>query len=101
MLSKEDDVKRYAVKREVPSKKEGKKSIFKSPKIQRIVTPVRLQRRRKVVAERKKKIERSKHAAADYARLLAQRNKERADRRKATLSKRQSTNQPKETPKSS
>jgi len=101
MLSKEDDVKRYAVKREVPSKKEGKKSIFKSPKIQRIVTPVRLQRRRHVVAEQKKRIERSKAAAADYARLLAQRNKERSDRRKATLSKRQSTNQPKETPKSS
>lgn len=103
-LSKKDDVRRYAVKREVPSKKEGKKSIFKGPKIQRLITPVRLQRKRIIAGERKRAIEKAKADAAEYAKLLAQRNKERSARRKATMSKRrESVNQtkPKETPKSS
>ena len=41
-LSKEDDVKQYVIKRPLPVK-EGKKQRFRSPKIQRLVTPVVLQ----------------------------------------------------------
>lgn len=41
-LSKEDDVRRYVVKRPLP-KKEGKKQRFAAPKIQRLVTPNVLQ----------------------------------------------------------
>merc|ERR1719159_1451759 len=39
-LSKEDDVRQYVVKRPLPVK-EGQKQKYKSPKIQRLVTPVR------------------------------------------------------------
>jgi small subunit ribosomal protein S6e len=41
-LAKEDDVRQYVIKRPLP-KKEGKKQRFRSPKIQRLVTPVVLQ----------------------------------------------------------
>ena len=37
-----DDVRQYVIKRPLP-KKEGKKQRFRSPKIQRLVTPVVLQ----------------------------------------------------------
>merc|ERR1712224_835659 len=44
-LEKADNVKNYRVKREV-SRGEGKKPTIKLPKIQRLVTPRRLQRKR-------------------------------------------------------
>jgi len=100
-LDKKDNVQKYVIKREVASKKEGKKSVFKGPKIQRLITPLRLQRKRRESALKKKKVESAKNAALEYNKLIAQRNKDRSQRRKATISKRKSQNQPKETPKSS
>merc|ERR1711872_1086315 len=44
-LSKEDDVCQYVIKRPLPLK-EGKKQKFKAPKIQRLITPAVLQRKR-------------------------------------------------------
>merc|ERR1712198_293845 len=44
-LSKEDDVRQYVVRRPMPEK-EGKRPRSKAPKIQRLVTPVVLQRKR-------------------------------------------------------
>ncbi|BFF98580.1 40S ribosomal protein S6-like [Drosophila madeirensis] len=44
-LSKDDDVSRFVVRRQLPAKGE-KKATFKGPKIQRLITPARLQRRR-------------------------------------------------------
>merc|ERR1711966_410783 len=44
-LSKADDVRKYVVRRELAAK-EGKKAKSKAPKIQRLVTPVVLQRKR-------------------------------------------------------
>lgn len=41
-LTKEDDVRKYVIKRKLPEK-EGKKPRFQAPKIQRLVTPVVLQ----------------------------------------------------------
>ena len=48
-LGKEDDVRQYVLKRPLPAKegKENAKQRFKSPKIQRLITPVRLQVRRR------------------------------------------------------
>ena len=43
-LKKDDDVKRYVIKREI--KKEGKKLRIKAPKIQRLITDVRLRRKK-------------------------------------------------------
>lgn len=50
--------------------------MFQAPKIQRLVTPVVLQRRRHRLALKKKRLVKRKASEADYAKLLAQRKKE-------------------------
>lgn len=74
-LTKDDDVRRFVVRRPLP-KKEGKKERFAAPKIQRLVTPNVLQRKRHRLAVTKKRQAAAKEQAADYAKLLAQRKKE-------------------------
>ncbi|XP_004520200.1 40S ribosomal protein S6 [Ceratitis capitata] len=74
-LTKDDDVRRFVVRRPLPAK-DNKKATSKAPKIQRLVTPVVLQRKRRRTALKKKRQAASKEAAADYAKLLAQRKKE-------------------------
>jgi len=88
-LSKEDDVRKYVVRRELPAK-EGKKKKTKAPKIQRLVTPRRLQHRRQLRAEVKHRAETNKADRAAYVQLLAQRNKEAKDKRAATISQKRS-----------
>jgi small subunit ribosomal protein S6e len=80
-LTKEDDVRKYVIRREVTPKKEGKKPYTKAPKIQRLVTPVALQRSRQLKAEKRKAAVASREAAAEYAKLLANRVKERKEKR--------------------
>lgn len=80
-LSKEDDVRKYVIRREVPAKKEGRKAVSKAPKIQRLVTPVTLQRKRHRLAIKKQRLQASKEAAAAYAQLVAQRRKEAKEKR--------------------
>ncbi|XP_017085331.1 40S ribosomal protein S6 [Drosophila eugracilis] len=74
-LSKEDDVRRFVVRRPLPAK-DNKKATSKAPKIQRLITPVVLQRKHRRIALKKKRQTASKEAAADYAKLLVQRKKE-------------------------
>merc|ERR1712111_245708 len=74
-LSKEDDVRQYVVRRPLPEK-DGKKAKSKAPKIQRLVTPVVLQRKRKRMALKRQRAQKAKQEAADYAKLLAMRLKE-------------------------
>lgn len=76
-LSKEDDVRKYVIRREVKPKKEGKKPYFKAPKIQRLVTPLTLQRKRHIQAVKVRRAEKSRQEAKDYAQLVALRLKER------------------------
>jgi len=82
-LSKEDDVRQYVVKRPLPVKegKEGKKQRFKAPKIQRLITPAVLQRKRHRLALKKKRCLKRKEQSDAYAKLLAQRKKESKARR--------------------
>ncbi|CAH1720149.1 unnamed protein product [Chironomus riparius] len=80
-LTKEDDVKKYIIKKPLPAK-EGKKQRFQAPKIQRLVTPVVLQRKRHRLALKKRRIEGRKEAEAEYAKLLAQRRREEKLRRR-------------------
>jgi small subunit ribosomal protein S6e len=80
-LTKEDDVKKYIIKRPLPVK-EGKKQRYQAPKIQRLVTPVVLQRKRHRLALKKRRIESRKEAEAEYAKLLAQRRREEKLRRR-------------------
>uniref|UniRef100_A0A0B6YBR1 40S ribosomal protein S6 n=1 Tax=Arion vulgaris TaxID=1028688 RepID=A0A0B6YBR1_9EUPU len=79
-LSKEDDVRQYVVRRPLPEK-EGKKAKSKAPKIQRLVTPVVLQRKRHRLALKKKRVVRKREESAAYTQLLAQRIKEAKERK--------------------
>ncbi|KAG7094614.1 hypothetical protein E1B28_005438 [Marasmius oreades] len=73
-LSKEDDVTKYVVRREVKSsKKENAKPYTKAPKIQRLVTPMRLQRRRHLKSIKRRRFEHQKEQKAEFDALLAKR----------------------------
>merc|ERR1719209_1259188 len=65
-LTKEDDVCQYVIKRPLPLK-DGKKQKFAAPKVQRLVTPVMLQRKRHRLALKRRRGEKK---------MLAQRQKE-------------------------
>merc|ERR1712008_610777 len=81
---------------EAPSSKGGKKPQFKAPKVQRLVTPIMLQRKRQRLAVKSKRAEKNRQAAAEYAKILAQRQKEAKEdkemRRKRSASLRESRN---------
>ncbi|XP_052700998.1 40S ribosomal protein S6-like [Crassostrea angulata] len=88
-LSKEDDVRQYVVRRPLPQK-EGKKAKTKAPKIQRLVTPVVLQRKRHRLALKKKRHAKRREDAAEYAKILAQRLKEAKERKRSRSNSRTS-----------
>ncbi|KAK3345464.1 putative 40s ribosomal protein S6.e, cytosolic [Neurospora tetraspora] len=89
-LSKEDDVRKYVIRREVQPKGEGKKPYTKAPKIQRLVTPQRLQHKRHRLALKRRQAEKVKEEASEYAQILAKRIAEakvqKADARKRRAS---------------
>jgi len=89
-LTKEDDVRKYVIRREVPSKKEDGKPSSKAPKIQRLVTPISLQRKRHRMSVKKNRQLKAKTEAADYQKLLANRQKEQREKRQEKLSQRKS-----------
>lgn len=68
-LSKEDDVRQYVVRREVTTK--AGKTYTKAPKIQRLVTPQRLQRKRHLRSLKKRRAEAQKEVKAEYDQALA------------------------------
>lgn len=77
-LSKEDDVRKFVVRREVKSaKKPDAKPYTKAPRIQRLVTPIRLQRRRHLRSLNKRRNEAQKVQIAEYKAILAKRQSER------------------------
>merc|ERR1711941_44522 len=88
-LSKEDDVCQYVIKRPLPLK-EGKKQKYKAPKVQRLVTPVMLQRKRHRLALKRRRGEKNRLAAAEFARLLSLRTKEAKQKRAEELKRRRS-----------
>ena len=88
-LSKEDDVRKFVVPREV-TRKNGK-TYQKRPKIQRLVTPVVLQRKRRLANKKKAKLSQTRADAAEYARLFAQRQKEARQSRLSEIAKRRSS----------
>jgi len=88
-LTKQDDVRQYVVRRPL-KEKEGKPIRTKAPKIQRLITPRRLQRKRFRVSLKKKRADKSKSEAADYAKLLAQRAKEEKERKEEAKRRRSS-----------
>lgn len=89
-LSKEDDVRKYVVRKPLKAK-EGKKEKFKAPKIQRLITPIRLQRKRRIMALKKKRADRKKVMSSEYAKLMAQYQKEKRERKRSESKRRSST----------
>lgn len=88
-LAKEDDVRKFVVARTV-TKKNGK-TYAKRPKIQRLVTPLTLQRKRALAAGKKAKLVQTRADAAEYARLFAQRQREARQSRLSEIAKRRSS----------
>mmetsp|Transcript_136701 Transcript_136701/g.193344 ORF Transcript_136701/g.193344 Transcript_136701/m.193344 type:complete len:237 (-) Transcript_136701:45-755(-) len=81
-LEKKDDVRQFVVRREI---KEGKKS--KAPKIQRLITPSLLQRKRYFKAVVRKRMEAGKEAKAAYQQRLVEYHHEQREARAAELQK--------------
>lgn len=92
-LKKEDDVRQFVIRREVPAK-EGKPKRAKAPKIQRLVTPERVQRKRRRILMKKLRYEKNQKEAAEYNKLVAQLRKEQRQTTKSKLSTRTSTAKP-------
>jgi len=85
-LTKDDDVRKYVSTYRRTFEANGK-SHSKCPKIQRLVTPLTLQRKRKIAAVKRERHAKSKAAAADYHKLLTLRLKEQRERRSESLAK--------------
>jgi len=94
-LTKEDDVRQYVVRRPLPAKegKDGKqlKERTKAPKIQRLITPLMLQHKRRKQALKKNRGLKRMEESAEYARLLKQRANEAQEKKAELARKRRST----------
>merc|ERR1719436_2256557 len=83
-LTKEDDVRKYVNIYRREWEKDGKKR-SRAPKIQRLVTPQTVQRKRHIRSLKTAKIAKSKAEAAEYHKLLQLRLKEARERRSESL----------------
>uniref|UniRef100_A0A0R3RYT7 40S ribosomal protein S6 n=1 Tax=Elaeophora elaphi TaxID=1147741 RepID=A0A0R3RYT7_9BILA len=92
-LTKNDDVRKYVIRRKLPEK-EGKKPRSKAPKIQRLITPVVLQRKRRRLAMKIKRSVKRREEEAQYHKMMAQYSKEKQAakiaRRRSSASRRES-----------
>jgi len=88
-LEKTDDVRQYVIARKV-TRKNGKE-YRKAPKIQRLITPVVLQRKRSRKAAKLSQRDKVRAEAAEYKRIYDQRRKEAAAVRKSEIAKRRSS----------
>lgn len=75
-LSKKDDVRQFVVRREVQGKKEGSKPYTKAPKIQRLITGQRLQRKRHLRSLKVRKSEAQRAQKEEFSKLLTKRQGE-------------------------
>merc|ERR1712130_501027 len=88
-LEAKDDVRKYVVRREITTA--NGKQYKKAPKIQRLVTPLQLQRKRHRIALKRQRAEKNKKELASYKALVMQRAKEAKERRQELLQKRRSS----------
>jgi len=96
LTDKKDDVRQYNIKRRIA--KDGQKAYNKYPKIQRLITPGRLQRKRSQFHDARERVKASKKAAEEYNALIAARYKEARDKRQSVIQKRRSASQKKSVP---
>merc|ERR1719230_216433 len=88
-LTENDDVRKFVVRREITTA--NGKEYHKAPKIQRLVTPVQLQRKRHRVALKRQRAEKNKTEYAAYKALVDRRQREAKERRQELLQKRRSS----------
>lgn len=88
-LTKDDDVRKYVIHRTYTNKKGV--TCRKAPKIQRLITPLMLQRKRAIKAKKMNSVLRNKEEAAAYKKVVAQRLSEQREARRSLISKRRST----------
>ena len=79
-LTKSDDVRKFVIRREAGKTK-------KAPKIQRLVTPLRLQRKRSIRNTKVRKAVAMKEARADYEKRLVQFHHDQKAKRQVELAK--------------
>lgn len=87
-LGKDEDVRKHVLRREI-QRKDGK-TAYKAPKIQRLVTPQRLQRKRHERAVRIARYTKSRAEAEEYNTALNNFMKEAREKRRAALNKKRS-----------
>uniref|UniRef100_A0A1I7YP48 40S ribosomal protein S6 n=1 Tax=Steinernema glaseri TaxID=37863 RepID=A0A1I7YP48_9BILA len=75
-LTKEDDVRKYVVKRTIPAT-DSKPIRVRAPKIQRLITPERLQRKRRITAQKKIRFARKQEQEEAYHKMMAKYAKEK------------------------
>mgnify|MGYP003572279518 CR=1 FL=1 len=84
-LDKKDDVRQYVIRHPKPNRPKKNGSVRTvAPKIQRLVTPERLQRKRKLACLKRKRAEASKTNKEDYQRLLAKIHKEKREAKRSS-----------------
>eukprot|EP00636_Phaeomonas_parva_P007161 CAMPEP_0118851484 /NCGR_PEP_ID=MMETSP1163-20130328/919_1 /TAXON_ID=124430 /ORGANISM="Phaeomonas parva, Strain CCMP2877" /LENGTH=247 /DNA_ID=CAMNT_0006783837 /DNA_START=38 /DNA_END=781 /DNA_ORIENTATION=+ len=88
-LSKEDDVTKFVIRRKFKTK--TGKDADKAPKIQRLITPQRIQHKRRLATLKKRAFEKQKAEAAEYAQLYQKRMAEAKAARRSEISKRRSS----------
>jgi len=95
-LQKGEDVRKYVVRRKIAGKN-GKPDRTKSPKIQRLITPVVRQRKKAMLAEKRERYTKATQERAEYERILSQK---RAATRASLLSKKREMKSEKKSVKS-
>jgi len=88
-LSKEDDVRKFVIRRKFKTK--TGKDADKAPKIQRLITPQRLNHKRRLAVLKKRNYESQKAQLAEYQQLYQRRMQEAKDARRSAISKRRSS----------
>jgi small subunit ribosomal protein S6e len=88
-LEKQDDVRKFVIRRTYTNK--AGKTVHKAPKIQRLVTPTVLHRKRTYKRKMLESLENSKKEAAAYAKVVAQRMAEKREAKRSMISKRRSS----------
>ncbi|KAK6400996.1 40S ribosomal protein S6, partial [Oleoguttula sp. CCFEE 5521] len=84
-------VRKFVIRREVQPKKEGAKPYTKAPRIQRLITPQRLQHKRHRIALKRRQAESSKDAANEYAQILHKRVAEEKSKQQEARKRRASS----------
>jgi len=78
-LTKEDDVRKYVVRKVITPKNPEAKPKSKAPKIQRLVTPMRLQRKRRLAALKRRKRVGQAAQKAEFDALVSKRVAEKKE----------------------